>query len=112
MHVPAQHAVHPHAGVLAENNVANDLRRIIDEARTRDGRGYAFIGTDHEAALSTQRVPSNERRAVSNPAPLRLGSLTARSSQLDAHALNPNKFPIAGRAPQFSPHVTDSRSSS
>jgi hypothetical protein len=53
MHVPAQHGIHPNAGMLAKNHIANDLRRIIDEARTRDGRRNAFVGADHEQAVGS-----------------------------------------------------------
>ena len=40
VHVAAQHGVHPDAGVLAENHVADDLGRVVDVA------GVGNLGSD------------------------------------------------------------------
>jgi hypothetical protein len=38
--------------MLAENDVADELSRVVDVARTRDGGRNAFVGADHEEARS------------------------------------------------------------
>jgi hypothetical protein len=47
MHVTAYDRIHPHAGVFAQYNIADDLRGVINVAGCRN-RGFdAFIGANH-----------------------------------------------------------------
>ena len=60
--VAAEDGVHPHRGVLAEDDVADDLGRVVDEAGGRDRRADAFEGSNHAsrlAAISSQRRKFN-----------------------------------------------------
>ena len=54
VHVAAHHRVHPHAGVVAQLDVADDLRGGVDVDALAQPRTDAFVGTKH--ALS--RKPS------------------------------------------------------
>src|SRR5437667_11278507 len=47
MHVAAQHRIHPDAGILAENYISDDLRRLIHIAGIRNRRHDAFVRADH-----------------------------------------------------------------
>jgi hypothetical protein len=37
VHVSAQHGIHPDAGVLAENHVADNLGRVVNVTGPRNG---------------------------------------------------------------------------
>jgi hypothetical protein len=61
IHVAAQDGIHPDAGVLAENYIADDLCRVIDITRSRDGWRPALIRTNHlSGCLSTDALNVNE----------------------------------------------------
>src|SRR5579863_1092697 len=47
VHVAAQDGVHPNRRVLAEDDVADDLCRVVDVAGGGDGGGRAFEGANH-----------------------------------------------------------------
>ena len=47
VHIAAQHGVHPDAGVLAQGDVADQLRRFVDVARRRDGGTNSFVRAEH-----------------------------------------------------------------
>jgi hypothetical protein len=48
VHVAAKDAVHPDAGVLAENDVADDLGGFVDIGRIGELGSDAIIGADHK----------------------------------------------------------------
>ena len=48
MHIAADHGVHPDAGVLAEGDVADDLRGDIHITGLRNDGRFALIGTNHK----------------------------------------------------------------
>src|SRR6185437_10012812 len=55
VHVAAHDGVHPDAGLLAEHDIADDLRGGIDVTRGRYDGFYSSVRPDHEAdfTLST-----------------------------------------------------------
>ncbi len=47
VHVPAQDRVHPYRCVLAENDVADDLRRLVHITCRRNRRAHSFNRSNH-----------------------------------------------------------------
>ena len=47
MDVAAKDGVHPDAGIFAEHDVADQLRRLIDKTRLRHRRRNALVGANH-----------------------------------------------------------------
>jgi hypothetical protein len=47
VNVPSDHTVEPHAGMLTNVNVSNDLRAGLDECRIGNPGFMAFIRQDH-----------------------------------------------------------------
>ena len=58
INVPAQHRIHPNTGVLAQFDVADDLRGGVYIAGLGDFRCHAFVGANH--AGSVQGAKDNE----------------------------------------------------
>lgn len=56
VYVAAQDGVHPDRHVLAENDVADDLGRLVDVASGRDRRAQAFVGSNH-VFQETLKIP-------------------------------------------------------
>src|ERR1700677_3222209 len=54
--VAAQDGAHPDRGVLAEDDVANDLRRVVDVATRGNCRRYSLKGPDHPSLRLDVRV--------------------------------------------------------
>ena len=60
VYVAAQYGIHPDAGVLAENHIADNLRRIVDVAGLGNCGGCSFVRTNHVELgkkLNITRVP-------------------------------------------------------
>ena len=51
LHVAAQNGVHPDTAVFAEDDVTDKLRGDVHVTGLGNGRGDAFIGTDHSFLL-------------------------------------------------------------
>jgi len=65
--VAAEDGVHPDAGMLADDDVANELRGIVDVAGFGELRGDAFVGADHSLELRTENISwSDCRRQVAD----------------------------------------------
>jgi hypothetical protein len=47
VHVAAKNGIHPDAGVFAENDIADELRGVVDISCFRDLRSDAFVGANH-----------------------------------------------------------------
>ena len=47
VHVSTEHGVHPHTGMLAENDVANELSRVVHVTRVWNLRCHAVVRTNH-----------------------------------------------------------------
>ena len=69
MHVAAQHTVKPDARLLADVNVADNLRAGFDEGSQRDLRRDAFVDSDHNRAfarvshyVSGSALPTDKKR--------------------------------------------------
>ncbi len=58
--VTAEDCIHPHRGVLAENDVTDNLRGVVDEAGGRDRRADTFEGSDHCITAGRNRRPEKE----------------------------------------------------
>src|SRR5579872_985397 len=52
MHIATHDGVHPDAGMLAQGDVADDLRGGVDVARGWDDRRMPLIRTDHDLSLA------------------------------------------------------------
>jgi hypothetical protein len=55
IHISANNCVHPHAGVLAENDIADDLRGGIDVAACWNDGSYSLIRADHKKDFTLWR---------------------------------------------------------
>jgi hypothetical protein len=47
VYVATENGVHPDAGVLADNDVADELRGVVDVASVGELGSDAFVGADH-----------------------------------------------------------------
>ena len=65
--VAAQNGIHPDGGALAEDDVAEDLRRDVDIATQGDLRRMALVGSDHKQSCGDLSRKFNCVRGVRGP---------------------------------------------
>ena len=65
--VAADDGVHPDAGVLAEGDIADDLRREVDIAGGGDGGRVALVGADHGDSLAFVTIEAHNQNLVFIP---------------------------------------------
>src|SRR5205807_7668997 len=62
--ISAHDGAHPDGGMLAEHDITDNLRRVVDVAGGGDGGAYAFIGSNHGSSVTVRRKTLTITRGV------------------------------------------------
>src|SRR5262249_20300883 len=67
MHITANNRIHPHAGMFAEDDAADDLGGVVHITRCRNSRSNALVAADHRA-LSVQHSVTSDFAGIAETA--------------------------------------------